>query len=105
MFLAVFIEDGIGVGDVDQNFAALRVFGKLREQAVASRKGKMAHFAGSFLAAANFDEFIVRPESTVQKRNVAGSRSFHAFCRALCQKGGVAKKLSRLFEARREDCP
>ena len=73
MFFAVLIEDGIGVVDVDQNFAALGIFGKLRKQAVASRKGKMAHFAGSFLAAANFDEFIVGPESAVQERDVTGS--------------------------------
>src|SRR6266404_1509611 len=103
MFLAVLIKDGICIVDVDENFAALRVFGKLHEQAVASRKGKMAHFAGSFLAAANFDEFIVGPKGAVQERNVAGGCDFHAFRTTFRQTRRITKRFSCLFETKRHD--
>src|ERR1700747_1150532 len=99
MFLTVLIKDGICIVDVDENLAAPRVLVELRDQAVASRKGKMAHFAGSFLAAANFDEFIVGPKGAVQERNVTGGCDFHAFRTTFRQTWRVTKRFSCLFDA------
>jgi hypothetical protein len=79
MFVAVFIEYRIGVVDVNQDFAALGVGGKLRQQTVASGKRQMAHFARGFVAAPGLNEFVVRPERAVEKRDAAGSGGFERF--------------------------
>src|SRR6266481_5497032 len=101
MFLAVLIEDGIGVVDVNENFATFGVFGELSKQAITSRQGKMAHFASGLLATTDFNQLIVGPEGAVEESNIARCGDFQAFRRTFCQAWRVAKGLSWLFEAQR----
>src|SRR5260370_6360692 len=101
MFLAVLIKDGIGVVNVHENFATFRIVGELRQQAVSSRERKMAHFASRLLAAPDFSQFIVGPESTVQESDITGRSGFQAFRGTFCQARRVAKRLSWLFETQR----
>src|SRR5258708_37255236 len=101
MFLAVLIQNGIGVVNVYENFATFGIVGELRQQAVASRERKMAHFASRLLAAPDFSQFIVGPESTVQECDITGRSGFQAFRGTFCQARRVAKRLSWLFETQR----
>jgi hypothetical protein len=104
MLLTVFIEDGIGVVDVDENFAAFGIAWELREQAVASGERKMTHFAGGSLAASNRNEFVIRPKSSVQESDIAGSGGFHSLGGTFRQARRITERLSGLFEAERHNC-
>ena len=55
MFRAVFIEDGIGVVDVNQNFSATGAFRELLEQTVSTGQRQMADFASCSFATAGLD--------------------------------------------------
>src|SRR5258708_2861358 len=101
MFLAVLIKDGIGVVNVHENFATFGIAGELRQQAVASRERKMAHFASSLLAAPDFSQFIAGPESTVQESDINGLSCFQAFSGTFCQGRRVARKLFWVFDTHR----
>src|SRR4029450_7175506 len=103
MFFAALIEDGIGVVDVDEDFAALRVAWELGEQAIAAGKWKVAHFTGSFMTAASLDQLVVRPESGVEECNIGGCCGFDPFAGALRKTRRKAKRFSGLFEAQCQD--
>ena len=67
MFGSALVEDRIRVVDVDQDTAALRIAREEFQQAVFTREREMAHVARLLFAAAGFDEFVIAPESAVEK--------------------------------------
>src|ERR1700684_1232664 len=71
MLRAVFVEDRIGIVDMDQNFASLDVLGVLLQHSAGSREGHVTDLASGLLAASGFDELVVAPESSVDKGRVA----------------------------------
>lgn len=103
MFGGVFVEDGIGVVDVNEDFAGVGVGGELSEQAVASGEGDVAHFAGGFVSAAGFEEFIIGPECSVKKGNVAGSRGLKPLAGDFGDGRSEEEGFTALLEAKRDD--
>src|SRR5215831_4180915 len=79
MFGGVLVENGIGIVDVDENFAAVGVAGELGQQAVVAGERKVAHFARSFAGAAGAAEFIVGPEGAVHEGDVGGGSELLPF--------------------------
>ncbi len=79
MLGAVFVEDGIGVVDVDKDATALGRVGELIEQAAWAGERQVAHIAGGFFASAGADEFVVAPEGAVDQGEVTGGGEFCPF--------------------------
>src|SRR6202022_4370633 len=71
MLRAVFVEDRIGIVDMDQNFASLDVLGVLLEHSAGSGERHVTDLASGLLAAPGFNQFIIAPESSVDKGRVA----------------------------------
>jgi len=103
MFGGVSVEDGIGVVDVDEDFTGSGVGRELREQAVASGKGNMAHFASRFVSASGFQDLIVGPKSSVEKCDVARRGGFKPFAGDFRQRWAEEEGLAALLEAKRDD--
>ena len=72
MLGAVFIEDGIGAVDVDEDFAAESFFWILIQQTAGPGDGKVSDLASGFFAATGLDEFVVTPKSAINQNEVAG---------------------------------
>ncbi len=73
MLRAVLVEDWIGIVDVYENFTSLDVLGVLLEHSAWTGEGYVADLASGFLAAPGFNQFVVAPESSVEKGGVAFS--------------------------------
>ncbi len=76
MFGSALVEDRIGVVDVNQDAAALRIAREEFEQAVFAGEREMAHVARFLFAAAGLDEFVVAPEGAVEESDAAGGGGF-----------------------------
>src|SRR4029077_19027913 len=98
MFGALLVKDGIGVVDVDKDFAAFGVGGKLLEEPGGALEGKMADFASGFFAAAGVDEFVVGPEGAVDEDDVSGGCGFGPFGGMRGKGRGDEELLIGLFE-------
>src|ERR1700719_541878 len=71
MLRAVLVENRIGIVDMDQNFASLDVLGVLLQHSARSGERHVTDLASGLLAAAGFNQFVVAPESSVDKGRVA----------------------------------
>src|SRR5258708_7292466 len=71
---AFFVKDGIGVVDVNQDFAPFGVGRKLLEEAAGTGERQVADFASGFSAAARAHQFIVAPEGAVDENDVSSFR-------------------------------
>src|ERR1700693_3024529 len=71
MLWAVLVEDGIGIVDMDENFAPLDVLGVLLEHSARAGEGNVADLASGLFAAPGLNEFVVAPERSVDKGCVA----------------------------------
>src|SRR5437762_10226378 len=103
MFGGIFVEDGIGVVDVDEDFAGGGVGRELGEEAVASGEREMAHFSGGFLTAAGGDEFVVGPEGAVKEGHRAGGGGFEPFTGNFGERRGEEERFAGLFETESDD--
>src|SRR5262245_25467694 len=103
MLGGIFVEDGIGVVDVDEDSARGGVGGELGEEAVASGERDVAHFAGSFVAAAGGEEFIVGPEGGVEESDAAGGGCFEPFAGDVGKRWREEERFGALFEAESDD--
>jgi len=99
----IFVEDGIGVVDVDENFSGRGIGGELGQEAVGSGKREVAHFACGFLAAAGAEEFVVGPESAVEEGDGAGGGGFEPFAGNFGERRSEEKRLAGLLEAESDD--
>ena len=73
MLGTLFVEDGVGVVDVNQDSAGLGARRELREQAIRTGERKMADFARGFFAAARSNKFVVGPKRAVEESHIRGS--------------------------------
>jgi len=103
MFGGIFVEDGIGVVDVDEDLACGGVSRELGEESVASGEGDVAHFPGGLVAAARAEEFVVGPEGAVEERDAAGSGGLAPFAGDIGKRGGEEERFGALFETERDD--
>ena len=76
MFGTAFVEDGIGVVDVEQDAAAAGVAREEFKQSVFAGEREMSHLARFLFAAAGLDEFVVAPEGAVEESDAAGCCGF-----------------------------
>ena len=79
MFGRGFVEDGIGVVDVEEDFAAAGVGGELREKAIRTGKRDVANLRRGFFAAAGLLQFVVGPEGAVDQNDIGGSGDLRPF--------------------------
>src|SRR5262249_51145026 len=75
----ILVENGVGIVNVNQDFAAVSVGRELRQQAVGPGKRGVADFAGGFAAAAGAAEVVVGPESAVDQNHIGRHGQFLPF--------------------------
>src|SRR5437868_1677392 len=68
MFGGAFVEDRIGVVDVNQHAAAIRFFGKQFQQSILAGQREMPHVARFLLATSSLDERSEEHTSELQSR-------------------------------------
>src|SRR4249920_1151009 len=79
MFGGVFVEDGVSVVDVEQDFPTASVGRELREKAIRTRERDMTNFGSGFLAAASLLHFVAGPEGAVDQNEISGSGGLWPF--------------------------
>src|SRR5262245_19195262 len=79
MLGALFIQNGIGVVDVDQDAATPRIAWELLQEAARSRKRQMTHFVRRFVDATCGPELVVAPEGAIDEDDVASGGMFGPF--------------------------
>src|SRR5215472_1813087 len=87
MFGAFFVKDGVGVVDVNQDFAAFSFGRKLFEQTAGPGERQVADLSRRLLASARAHQLVVAPESTIDERNVRGFRGGFPYCRMSGNRG------------------
>ncbi len=75
MFGALFVEDGVGVIDVDENFSGAD--SGERAQGIGNRL--MAHLASGLAMSLQAEQFVVRPECAVKENDIATRHLFQPF--------------------------
>lgn len=93
-----FVENRIGVVDVDEDFAADGISWELGQQAVRTGEREMAEFSSGFGGAAGRKEFVVRPEGAVDENGVRARGKFDPLARAARQAGSDEDLFVVLFE-------
>src|SRR4051812_23412808 len=99
MLGAVFVENRVGVVDVDKDAASASVAWELLEQAGSARQRKMADITSGSVAAAGPAKFVVAPESAVDQRDVRGSGEFGPVRIPAAQRWRDQKALAGMLEA------
>src|SRR5262249_60354744 len=92
------IQYGVGVVDVQEDFAATCAFRKLFKQAAGAGERKMADLSRGFLATARATEFVVGPECAVDEDNIGRSSRLGPFGIAAGERGGDEELLTALLE-------
>src|SRR5262249_62182482 len=93
------IQYGVGVVDVQEDFAATCAFRKLFKQAAGAGERKMADLSRGFLATARATGFVVGPECAVDEDNIGRSSRVGPLGIAAGECGGDEGLLTGLLAA------
>ena len=98
MLGAGFVEDGIGVADVEEDLAADGVGRELGEQTVGAREWEVAELASGFVGAPGGVEFVVGPEGAVDENGFGTRGELGPFAGATGQAWSDERLFVVLFE-------